>query len=98
MPTMNKISGIAVHSSNHLRNLEIVMDDESLKRQLDLDVENLSLNQLNNLGNQAVSMGLIAGHGYHKGQYEIIRHGKILTLSAQKAFDYLQELIQSVSQ
>ena len=70
--------------------------NEYLKHQLNQEIESISLNQLTDLGNQAVSMGLIAGHGYHKDQYEIIRQGKILTLPVQDAFDYLEGLIQSI--
>lgn len=72
------------------------MHDDGLKRRLDLEIETLSLNQLNNLGNQAVRMGLIAGHGYHKGQYELIRQGQVLTMTVEHAFQYLQNLIRSV--
>ena len=72
--------------------------NEYLKHQLNQEVESISLNQLTDLGNQAVAMGLIAGHGYHKGQYEIIRQGKIITLPVQQAFDYLQGLIRSVTE
>lgn len=74
------------------------MTDEFLRQQLDLEVESISLNQLNDLGNQAVSMGLIAGHGHHGGQYEIIRQGKILTMMPQEAIAYLQDVSQSAGQ
>lgn len=74
------------------------MHDDALRRQLELEIENISLNQLNDLGNQAVRMGLIAGHGYHKGRYEIIRQGQVLTMSADHAFDYLQDLVESIAE
>lgn len=73
------------------------MDDETLKRRLNLELENLSFNQLTELGNEAVNLGLIAGHGYHNGQYEIIQQGKIVTLAPREAFQYLQQLVRSVN-
>ena len=69
------------------------MDDDFID-QSDSDGETLSLNQLNDLGNQAIKLGLIAGHGHHQGQYEIIRQGKILTLAPQEAVTFLQQLVQ----
>lgn len=74
------------------------MDDGNLKRRLNLELENLSFNPLTELGNEAVNLGLISGHGYHKGQYEIIQRGKIVTLSPREAFQYLQQLIRSVNE
>ncbi len=65
-----------------------------MQQQLNTDIENLSITQLNELGNQAIKQGLIAGHGHHKGQYEIIRQGKILTMSPKEALIFLQTLIQ----
>ena len=66
---------------------------DAMQQQLNTDVENLSLNQLNQLGNQAIKQGLISGHGHHQGQYEIIRDGKILTMSPKEALTFLQQLI-----
>ncbi|MBE9062409.1 hypothetical protein IQ256_15715 [cf. Phormidesmis sp. LEGE 11477] len=59
------------------------------------DVENGGLNQLHNLGNRAVSLGLIAGHGHHQGSYELIEQGEVVTLSPQEAIAYLEDLIAS---
>ncbi|MEM9093141.1 MAG: hypothetical protein AAGC93_30985 [Cyanobacteria bacterium P01_F01_bin.53] len=67
---------------------------DAMEQQLNNDVENLSINQLNEFGNQAVKLGLIAGHGHHQGQYEIIREGKILTMSPKEALTFLQQLVQ----
>lgn len=67
--------------------------DEFVRQQLNREVESLSLNQLNDLGNQAIASGLIAGHGHHQGQYEIIRQGKIHVMSPQAAMAYLQRLL-----
>ena len=69
------------------------MDDDFID-QSDSEGETLSLNQLNDLGNQAIKLGLIAGHGHHQGQYEIIHQGKILTLAPQEAVTFLQQLVQ----
>ncbi|WP_008311975.1 hypothetical protein [Leptolyngbya sp. PCC 6406] len=71
---------------------------EPSENRLNLEIEMLSVNQLNALGNQAVKMGLIAGHGYHKGQYEILRQGKAITLPPPEALDYLQHLLESASE
>jgi len=62
---------------------------------LNLELESIGLNQLNELGNKAVSRGLIAGHGHHQGQYEILRDGKALTMTADEAVTYLEELLGS---
>jgi hypothetical protein len=67
-----------------------------MEDRLNLEIDMMSVNQLNALGNQAVQMGLIIGHGYHRGQYEILRSGQVVTLSPQEAVPYLQKLIQSV--
>ncbi|MEM1280984.1 MAG: hypothetical protein AAGG53_13415 [Cyanobacteria bacterium P01_H01_bin.152] len=73
------------------------MSDDAIRQQLDLEVECISLNQLNEIGNQAVALGLIAGHGHHRGQYEILRQGKALLMSPQEAFTYLKSLVESIS-
>ncbi|MEM9091169.1 MAG: hypothetical protein AAGC93_20795 [Cyanobacteria bacterium P01_F01_bin.53] len=64
------------------------------QQQLTPDTENLGINQLNELGNHAIKQGLIAGHGHHQGQYEIIREGKILTMPPKEALTFLQQLTQ----
>ena len=74
------------------------MEIDPLKQRLNLEIEGMSVNQLNELGNQAIHMGLIAGHGYHKGQYEILRQGRALLMKPEEALAYLQRLIQSVSE
>jgi hypothetical protein len=74
----------------------MLMNEDSLKQRINLELETISCNQLNELGNQAVKLGLIAGHGYHKGQYEILRQGKALLMSPDEAIEYLQQLIQSI--
>jgi len=57
--------------------------------------ENVGLSTLTHLGNEAVALGLIAGHGHHQGKYEIIHNGEIITVSSGEAVTYLQDLIQS---
>jgi hypothetical protein len=76
----------------------MLMNEDSLKQRINLELETISCNQLNELGNQAVKLGLIAGHGYHKGQYEILRQGKVLLMSPDEAIEYLQQLIQSIQE
>jgi hypothetical protein len=74
------------------------MNEEQLRQRLNQELDMISLNQLNALGNQAVEMGLIAGHGYHGGQYEILRQGKAILLSATEAQTYLQNLITNLGE
>ncbi|MCG8367546.1 MAG: hypothetical protein MJA27_29950 [Pseudanabaenales cyanobacterium] len=74
------------------------MSDNKVRQQLNFEIERISLNQLNELGNQAVALGLIGGHGHHRGQYEILRQGEVLLMSPQAAIPYLQSLIRSVTE
>jgi hypothetical protein len=69
-------------------------DEELFTNRMNLELESISMNQLHELGNKAVSLGLIAGHGHHGGQYELIQQGKIVTLSPSEAVTYLENLIQ----
>lgn len=50
--------------------------------------------ELTNLGNQAVKKGLISGHGYHSGKYEILCNGQIFLLSPEEAHSYLTKLVE----
>jgi hypothetical protein len=72
------------------------MDEEMLKRRLNAEIESMSFNQLNELGNRAISLGLIAGHGYRGGQYELLRQGKALLMSPEEAQTYLENLIKEM--
>jgi hypothetical protein len=72
------------------------MDEELLGNRMNLELESIGLNQLNDLGNKAISLGLIAGHGHHGGQYELLRQGKVVTLSPSEAVTYLENLIQEI--
>ncbi len=70
-------------------------DQELLKQRLNLELESISMNQLTELGNRAIQLGLIAGHGHRGGQYEILHKGKTVMLSPKEAQAYLSELIKS---
>ena len=72
------------------------MNEKHLKQQLDLEVESIGINTLTEVGNMAVSMGLIAGHGFRGGKYEILQKGQIILLPAREAADYLEQLIKTV--
>lgn len=50
--------------------------------------------ELTKLGNQAVKMGLISGHGYYQGNYEILCNGQLFLLSLEKAHSYLHNLVE----
>ena len=69
------------------------MNEDSLENKLNQEVEMMSINHLNELGNKAVSLGLIIGHGYFRGEYEILTKEETLLLSPQKAQIYLQKLL-----
>jgi hypothetical protein len=68
-------------------------DEELFENRLNLELQSIGLNQLNDLGNQAVSLGLIAGHGHHGGQYELLQEGKVVTIPPSEAVGYLEDLI-----
>lgn len=70
------------------------MSEDSLENQLNQEVEMMSINRLNELGNQAVKLGLIIGHGFFRGEYEILLKDETLTLTPEKAQIYLQKLIE----
>ncbi|BBC27043.1 hypothetical protein [Pseudanabaena sp. ABRG5-3] len=72
------------------------MNAKDLKQQLDLEVESIGINHLTEVGNMAVSMGLIAGHGFRGGKYEILRKGEVILLPVEAATDYLEQLIKTV--
>ena len=59
----------------------------------DPDAEPFDFNQLHNLGNQAIAQGLIIGHGYHQGKYELLHRGEALLLSPPEALSYLRSLM-----
>jgi hypothetical protein len=69
-------------------------DEEMFTNRMNLELESISMNQLHELGNQAMSLGLIVGHGHHGGQYELLQKGKVVTLPPNEAVTYLENLIQ----
>jgi hypothetical protein len=73
------------------------MNEDFIRQKLNQELDSISINKLTQLGNQAVQLGLIAGHGYHKGNYEILRQGEALLMSPDEAQTYLEKLIQDVT-
>lgn len=72
------------------------MNEEELKKRLIEEVDMISINKLNELGNRAVELGLIVGHGYRGGKYEILRRGEALMMTPEEAQTYLENLIQEI--
>lgn len=68
--------------------------DEDMMRQLNLEVEAMSINELTELGNKAISLGLILGHGYRGGKYEILKRNEAILLTPKEARDYLKNLLE----
>ncbi|MGK7890330.1 MAG: hypothetical protein AB4042_13425 [Leptolyngbyaceae cyanobacterium] len=62
--------------------------------EVDRDTEVMGWNHLSRLGNYAIQQGLIIGHGFYKGQYEILKPGEALVMSPDEALGYLQQLIR----
>lgn len=71
-------------------------EEERLRHRLNQEIASFSINNLTQLGNQAISLGLIVGHGYHGGKYEILRQGQVLLMSPEKAQAYLENLIKGI--
>jgi hypothetical protein len=74
------------------------MNDEELRERMNLEMETMSINRLTEVGNLAVSLGLIAGHGFHGGKYEILKQGQIILLPVNEAETYLEQLIKTVTE
>ena len=74
------------------------MQDDELEQRLNVEIETMSINKLTETGNLAVSLGLIAGHGFHGGKYEILRKGKAILLPVNEAGSYLEQLIKTVTE
>lgn len=71
---------------------EWMSDNEELEiEELELDIEDL--NQLTKLGNEAVKLGLISGHGHHRGKYEILIKRESLLMTETEAKEYLKNLL-----
>jgi hypothetical protein len=69
-------------------------NEEQILNQRIAGVEAFFTNELTQLGNQAVKKGLISGHGYHGGNYEILCNGQIFLLSPEDAHSYLKNLVE----
>jgi len=71
-------------------------DTQDLAKRLNLEVEMIGTNRLTLAGNRAQELGLIDGHGFRGGQYEVLRQGKFLTFTPQEAQTYLENLVKEV--
>ncbi|GEM_PF-469237 len=72
------------------------MDEDVRQQQVRVELEGMFINELNSLGNQACDLGLIVGHGYRAGQYEILCRDQVVMLPPNQALTYLRELIEQV--
>jgi hypothetical protein len=80
----------AMNPSNET--IEESYDSEAIE-ECEADQKFNAINRLNELGNLAVSLKLIGGHGFHRGDYELLRDGKFLLMTPTEAQTYLEELI-----
>ena len=69
-----------------------------LRQQLEQEGHLIAMNMLNELGNRAIKMGLIVGHGYYGGKYEILHKNEALSVTPAEAQIYLQTLINEQEQ
>lgn len=70
------------------------MNDPNLEQKLDAQVTMMSFNRLHELGNEALKKGLIIGHGFSKGMYEILHQREVLTMSPEEAEAFLEDLLK----
>lgn len=75
-----------------------MLDSNHFEPLFEPDADSFDYNQLNELGNRAIALGLLVGHGYRGGQYELLSKGEVLLLPPQEAYAYLQTLIQTGEQ
>ncbi len=72
---------------------ELVLDNA------DPEEQNFDHSALNTLGSRAIALGLLIGHGYHQGQYELLLAATSthpvtpLLLSPRQAYGYLKALL-----
>ncbi len=71
-------------------------DEQNLPKRLNLEVEMIGTNRLTLAGNRAQELGLIDGHGFRGGKYEVLRQGKFLIFTPQEAQTYLENLVKEV--
>lgn len=75
---------------------ELVLDKADPEEQ---NFENFDYSALNTLGTRAIALGLLIGHGYHQGQYELLLAATSthpvtpLLLSPRQAYGYLKALL-----
>ena len=73
------------------------MNEDHIEQRLNQELESIGVNKLTELGNQAIRLGLIIGHGYRGGKYEILRKDKALLLSPDEAQTYLETQIKRIT-
>ncbi|MBD2119519.1 hypothetical protein [Trichocoleus sp. FACHB-262] len=73
-------------------------DSTSFDPWLEPKADSFDYNQLNELGNRAIALGLLIGHGYHGDQYELLHLGEVVLLSPPDAHNYLKALVQTGEQ
>jgi len=71
-------------------------DEQNLAKRLNLEIEMIGTNRLTLAGNRAQELGLIAGHGFRGGKYEILCQGEFLTFTPQEAQTYLENLVKEM--
>lgn len=67
--------------------------EEMAEHALNLEIDSIGCNQLNTLGNRAIQLGLIVGHGYRGGKYELLSKEEVVLLPPDEALKYLQTLV-----
>ena len=72
------------------------MNEEFIKQRINQELESISFNKLTELGNKAVHLKLILGHGWRNGKYEILSRDEALLFSAKEAQVYLENLIKKI--
>jgi hypothetical protein len=88
---------------NDLEPLDLELDADELTAD-ELTADNFDYSALNTLGNRAIALGLLIGHGYHQGEYELLPTATDtvpatpLLLSPRQAYGYLKSLILSWEQ
>ena len=68
-------------------------DSQDLAKCLQIEGEMIVTNRLTLAGNRAQELGLIDGHGFRGGKYEVLRQGEFLTFTPQEAQTYLENLV-----
>ncbi|MEO1427818.1 MAG: hypothetical protein AAFV71_01890 [Cyanobacteria bacterium J06633_8] len=85
---------MTIFNVNLLDIILIVMNEDFFRDRINQELENISFNNLTELGNKAIHLKLIIGHGWRNGKYEILRRDEAVLLSEQEARVYLENLIE----